>query len=261
VAVVVALGVAAVLAAAGPSQDAESVRALFIGNSLTVSNDLPGMFEAVAKSAGVEDVTQRAVAVGGFSLQDHWDRGAARRAIRDGRWTHVVLQQGPSSLPESEAQLREVVKKFAAEARAGGARVVLYGVWPPRVRLEALDAVTTSYARAAADVGGSLVAVGEGWRAAWRRDASLPLYGADDFHPSPLGTYLAALMFVERLTGRTPIGLPAPGGTGAPALFAVRVGRLQLRQVQEAAAEANSKFNTDRAAPRRQASRAATGSQ
>jgi hypothetical protein len=261
VAVVVALAVTVVFAAEGLSQDAEALRVLFIGNSLTVSNDLPGMFEAVAKSAGVEDVTRRAIAAGGLSLQDHWDRGAARRAIRGGSWTHVVLQQGPSSLPESEALLREFAKKFAAEARARGAHVVMYGVWPPRVRLEALDAVTTSYARAAADVGGSLVAVGEGWRAAWRRDASLPLYGADDFHPSPLGTYLAALMFVQRLTGRTPIGLPAPGGTGAPALLAVRVGQRQLRQVQEAAAEANSKFDTDRAAPRRQASRAPNVSQ
>jgi hypothetical protein len=216
VAVVAALAVTVVLAAEGLPQNAEALRVLFIGNSLTVSNDLPGMFEAVAKSAGVEGVTQRAIAAGGLSLEDHWERGAARRAIQDGSWTHVVLQQGPSSLPESQALLREFVKKFAAEARARGARVVMYGVWPPRVRLEALDAVTRSYARAAADADGSLVAVGEGWRAAWRRDASLPLYGADDFHPSPLGTYLAALMFVERLTGRTPIGLPAPGGSVRP---------------------------------------------
>ena len=260
-AVVAALAVTVVLAAEGLPQNAEALRVLFIGNSLTASNDLPGMFEAVAKSAGVEGVTQRAIAAGGLSLEDHWARGAARRAIQDGSWTHVVLQQGPSSLPESQALLREFVKKFAAEARARGARVVMYGVWPPRVRLEALDAVTRSYTRAAADADGSLVAVGEGWRAAWRRDASLPLYGADDFHPSPLGTYVAALMFVERLTGRTPIGLPAPGGSGAPALFAVRVGQRQLRQVQEAAAEANSKFNTERSPPRRQASRAPNGSQ
>lgn len=228
------------LSAAGPvAEDKPSARVLFIGNSLTSVNNLPAMIEAVAAQAGLEGrVTCKAVAIPDFSLEDHWKDGRAVRAVQDGRWTVVVLQQGPTSLPESEALLRAYTKKFAFEAKARGSRIALYGVWPPLARFGALDAVTASYTHAADDVGGAVVPVGEGWRAAWRRDPSLILYGPDGFHPAPVGTYVAALMFFEHLTGRSPIGLPDPALSRDRALREVRVSPQQLRALQESAAEA-----------------------
>ena len=203
--------VLALAVAAAPVADARPVRALFIGNSLTYVNNLPAMIEAIAASAGLKGrITCRGVAKPDYGLQEHWDDGDALRGIKTGQWTHIVLQQGPSSQQNSRVVLREYAKKFAFEAKAGGARVIMYSVWPSRTRLDVMDAVTESYRLAAEDVNGSVVAAGEGWRAAWRRDPSLPLYGPDQFHPSPMGTYLAALMFFEQFTGRSPVGLPAP---------------------------------------------------
>jgi hypothetical protein len=229
------------LAAAVSAADRPSARVLFIGNSLTYVNDLPAMIEAVAAQAGLKGrITCRAVALPDFGLEEHWNDGRALRALQHERWTEVVLQQGPSSLPESERVLRTYAKKFAFEARARGAAVSLYAVWPSLDRIASLDAVTQSYAHAAADVDGSLVPVGAGWRAAWRRDPTLLLYGPDNFHPSPLGTYVAALMFFEHLTGRSPIGLPDPSLSKDRSLRDVRVTPAQLRMLQEAAAEANA---------------------
>ena len=221
-------------------------RVLFIGNSLTYANNLPAMIEAVAAQSGLGNrLTCRVTALPDFSLEDHWKDGRAVRAIQDGHWTTIVLQQGPSSLPESEVVLRDYTKRFAAEARRRGARIALFGVWPSKARAASFDAVTTSYAHAAGDVQGLLVAVGEGWRAAWRLDPSLPLYGPDGFHPSPMGTYLGALMFFERLTGRSPIGLPGPDSSKGRALRAVRVEAAQLAILQQAAAEANARSAAD----------------
>ena len=178
---------------------------LFIGNSLTAANDLPTMVEQVARESGsTVRVTCEQVTRPNFSLEDHWKSGDALRAIRRGGWTHVVLQQGPSSLPASQASLREYTAKFAPEIRAAGATVVLYGVWPPRDRLAFQPSVTAAYRNAASDVGGLVVPVGDGWAAAWQRDPSLPLYAGGQFHPSVAGTYLAAVMFVEALTGERP---------------------------------------------------------
>ena len=111
--------------------------------------------------------------------------------------------------------LRSFTKRFADEARARGARVMLFGVWPSRDRLAFQEDVTESYRLAAKDVDGEMVPVGEAWRLAWQRDPQLPLYGPDQFHPSPLGSYVAAVMFFERLTGRpapedVPREVPAP---------------------------------------------------
>ena len=47
------------------------------------------------------------------------------------------------------------------------------------------------------------------------KDPDFALYGPDNFHPSPLGTYLAALTVYSGLTGRSPVGNTAtvPGVT------------------------------------------------
>ena len=55
-----------------------------------------------------------------FSLEDHWQNGEARRAIARGRWDFIVLQQGPSALPESRSLLVTYAKRFDEEARKVG---------------------------------------------------------------------------------------------------------------------------------------------
>ena len=152
--------------------DTPPVRILFIGNSLTSVNDLPAMVKAVARGSGFDDAGFQVASVtrDGYSLRDHWNLGEARRLIERGGWTHVVLQQGPSSLPSSQEELIEYTKRFAGHIRAVRAQVVMYGVWPPHDRAGAQPAVTASYRRAAEAVDGVLVPVGEGWSAAWSND-------------------------------------------------------------------------------------------
>lgn len=53
-------------------------------------------------------------------------------------------------------------------------------------------------------------------------------------------TYVAALMFFEHLTGRTPVGLPDPATSKDRALREVRLSPAHLRVAQEAAAEAHA---------------------
>jgi hypothetical protein len=176
---------------------------LFIGNSLTFTNDLPRMVEVLGRAAGVE-VECAAVAKPNFSLEDHWNDGEARRAIARGGWTHVVLQQGPSALPESRVSLNDYAARFDREIRRAGARTALFMVWPSLDRRGDFEGVSRSYAGAAALVGGELLPAGDAWRAAWRRDPALALYGGDGFHPSRLGSLLAAIVIVNCLTSRPP---------------------------------------------------------
>jgi hypothetical protein len=193
------------LAGAASAQD----RVLFIGNSLTAANDLPAMVEAIAKANGARIAT-RTIAFPNYSLEDHWNRGDARRAIAEGGWRFVVLQQGPSALPESRALLVEYATRFAAEAARVRARTAFYMVWPASARVFDFDGVKLSYAAAARETGGIFLAAGEAWRAAWKRDANFALYGPDGFHPTPLGSCLAALVIYEGLTVK-PAARPAPG--------------------------------------------------
>jgi len=216
-------------------------RVLFIGNSLTYANDLPGMVQALAAAAG-EPLHVETVAGADYGLQDHWSAGSARRAVERGGWNVVVLQQGPSALPESRALLIEYARRFAARARQVGARPALYMVWPSAQRSGDFDRVSESYRLAAEDVGGLLFPAGEAWRAAWRSDPGLPLYSADGFHPSAAGTYAAALVIYGGLYGRSPVGLPAQLRLRSGATVAIAPAAAAL--LQRAADEANAAFGT-----------------
>jgi hypothetical protein len=182
---------------------------LFVGNSLTQVNDVPGQVRAMAKAAGLGWEVQ-AELLGGASLEDQWNRGAVQDRIRSGHWDAVVLQQGPSSLPESRTNLRQWTAQYDGLVRAAGGRSALYMVWPELSRFAWFDRVRDSYALAARDVSGWFLPAGEAWRAAWREDASLALYGGDGFHPTPAGSYAAALTIFAGLSGHSPLGLPAP---------------------------------------------------
>jgi hypothetical protein len=194
--VLLGLSIAAVSA---PVAQNKTLRVLFIGNSLTYANELPAMVREIARAAGGVRIDVFDVAKPDFGLVEHWQDGAASKAIARGRWDLVVLQQGPSSQPDSRVILRDYVKRFDEQIRKVGARTALYSVWPSRVRSRDFDGVSESYALAAKDVGALLMPAGEAWRAAWRRDPALPLYDRDGFHPSQLGSCLAALVVYKAI--------------------------------------------------------------
>ena len=200
-----ALLLALVALVASPSgAETAPVRVLFVGNSLTYVNDLPAMAAWISRRGGESaGLAVESIAFANAGLQDHW-KGEATARIERGGLDFVVLQQGPSSLPESRADLVAWTKRFAKRIRAAGARPVLYMVWPAAQHVESAPRVADSYRAAARAVDGLLAPAGEAWRAAWKLDPNLPLYGGDRFHPSALGTYLAALTLEAVLTGRQP---------------------------------------------------------
>jgi hypothetical protein len=210
------LAVLLLLLAAGGSAahgDAQPLRVLFVGNSLTAANDLP----SVVASLGHGQVTYRTVAPGGVSLEDHWTLTGAREALDEGPWDYVVLQQGPSTLPESADNLKEWSVRWADAIRAHGATPALYEVWPDSsvgVRWS-FPRIAYSYRQAAKAARATFLPAGEAWQSAWRRNPRLGLYGPDGFHPSRLGTTLAALVIYSRLTNTPPahVALPYPAKT------------------------------------------------
>ena len=181
----------------------EPLRVLFVGNSLTHTNDLPAVVATLARGLGTE-IEYETIAPGGVSLEDHWNAGRVPAELTTGEWDAVVMQQGPSALPESQLNLIEWAERLSELAREHGTRPALLTVWPEGYRVNALGDVIVSYANAAKAAGAELYPAGVAWQAAWSQTPKLPLYGPDGFHPSPLGTYLAALVVTAGLTGKQP---------------------------------------------------------
>jgi hypothetical protein len=200
-ALIAALLFSAILLQGADAQPVETRKVLFVGNSLTIANGLAAMVEALSRADGAP-IQTGVVAFSGYSLEDHWDRGDARRALAAGGWSTVVLQQGPSSQQAGRDMLIDFAELFAREAGKVKARVALYMVWPPRSGPGSFGEVSNSYAQAARSVKGLLLPVGDAFAAALKSDRHIAILGPDGFHPTPLGTYLAAVVIYQHLAGR-----------------------------------------------------------
>lgn len=229
-------------AISGAQRLSDELRVLFIGNSLTYTNDLPAIVAALAEATKQKRFIHQSIAYPDFSLEDHWHQGEARKTIAKGRWDFVILQQGPSALPESRVLLLEYARRFAAEIRSRGAQPALYMVWPSAARFGDFDRVSESYRLAAEEVKGALFPAGEAWRAARRRDTNLQLYSSDGLHPSQAGSYIAALVIYEQIFGQSPVGLPSSLQIRSKAISKIEIPTAQADLLQQAAAEANAKF-------------------
>jgi hypothetical protein len=193
---------------AAPQVVGEGIRIFFIGNSLTYVNDVPGILQALADSAGDERFAVASLALPNYALIDHWADGIAQREIASGGWGWVVLQQGWTPSGVYRDTLRLATRNFAAEIAKVGAKTALYQTWPPSDRPGEFAGSIESYEVAAADVGGVVFPVARAWLAAGERDPSIALY-SDGLHASVAGSYLAALVMYARILGRTPVGLPS----------------------------------------------------
>lgn len=202
-----AVGACSTSAPVTPTVQKETLRVLFIGNSLTYTNDLPDIVAQLAADDTVPIITG-SVAYPNYSLDDHLAQGDAVQRIQSARWDVVVLQQGPSALPESRVALVAATRDFAPIIHDANAKVALFGVWPSSDRMSAFDSVTASYRNAADAVGGEFYPAGLAWTFAWERNPALPLFGPDGFHPSPMGSLLAALVIYRGLTGHALLDIP-----------------------------------------------------
>ena len=217
----------------GPQSIGDGTRILFIGNSLTYVNDVPGILQALADSAGGEKLAVASRTLPNYALIDHWVEGVATREIAKGGWAWVVMQQGWTPAGIYRDTLRLAARNFRPEIAKIGAKGALYQTWPPSDRPGDFAGSIESYRVAAEDIGGVLFPVASAWLAAWERDPTIQLY-SDGLHASVAGSYLAALVMYAQIFDRTPVGLPATVRTHGGAT--VRVAPALARILQDAAA-------------------------
>ena len=224
-----AFAAAALLVPGGAGGGAATpVRILFVGNSLTAVNDLPAMVAALGARTGTP-IVYEARTPGGYALEDHWKLTNAADEIAAGGWDWVILQQGPTSLPDSARDLQLYAGLFADAIRAAGGRPAIYMVWPERYRLAVFDAVIANHIAAARATRSVILPAGLGWWKALQTAPRFPLYGRDGFHPTRLGSYLTAITIYARISGRTPVGLPRLGVRERNARIAQRAALAALR--------------------------------
>ena len=171
---------------------------LFIGNSLTYANDLPNLVKTYA-TARAKDISVTTIAKGNYALIDHWVDGDIQKHIKSGDYDFVIVQQGPSSQTYGRGLLIEYGGKISALCKANNTKLAYYMVWPSLTYYATFDGVIYSYTRAADINNDILCPVGSVWKSYFDQTNDFSYYGQDGFHPSLLGSTIAAQIIYESL--------------------------------------------------------------
>jgi hypothetical protein len=181
---------------------------LFIGNSFTARNDLPGLVAQLAAARG-RRLEHRLISAGGASLRTHWNAGVALEAIQGGQYDHVVLQE-QSTLPIKNARrMHENVRLFDEAIRATGAQTTLYMTWARRNAPQSQQAITDAYVGIGRELAATVVPVGLAWQRFLGKHDEPVLHDKDQSHPTLAGSYLAACVFLAVLFRESPVGADA----------------------------------------------------
>jgi hypothetical protein len=192
---------------APPQRETPPLRVLFIGNSFTYGNDLPGIVAAMAEARG-HAIQVGASLRGGYTLEKHVTDGKAVEMIRGRKWDVVVLQEQsfrPVSHPDKMLLFARTLHEEVAKQDA---RTLLFLTWAYRDQPKMQPALDKAYLDVAKKLGAKVAPVGPAWHRALVAAPEQTLHAKDGRHPNPAGSYLGACVFYAVLFDQSPMGLP-----------------------------------------------------
>ena len=171
---------------------------LFVGNSLTYTNNIPELVKLIASCDSIE-LNCNSLSHPNYALEDHWNDGVAAKEIKSKTYDFVVVQQGPSSQTEGRLMLLNDGLRFANLCKENQTQLAFYMVWPAKARSFDFPGVVESYTMVADSTKSILCPAGSAWLRVWQTFPQFRLYGADEFHPNTSGSFLAALVIYGSL--------------------------------------------------------------
>lgn len=201
----------------------QNKRILFLGNSYTGTNDLPGMFSQMVTSTGQNCIIDSNTP-GGYTFNLHTTNSTTQTKIQQGNWDFVILQEqsqipsfpddyvNTNCFPYAE-QLNNQILQYSPCAET-----VFYMTWgrqngdsqfcatnPPVCTYEGMDDLLRARYITMAQNNNAIVSpVGAVWRYIRTNYPEINLYSGDGSHPSVEGTYAAALTFFTSIYRQNP---------------------------------------------------------
>lgn len=207
----------------------EAPYVLFLGNSFTFYNDMPGMFEALSHSGGiladVYDLTEGSYRLSMFCDPEDEMGAAAIAALQDYDWDYVILQE-QSRLPTApemvELEMRPSAQALDELIRAANGQTVMMMTWAYEdgddwewlgehlvtTREEMQTQLAETYIQVADELDALLAPTGIAFLRCAEEHPEIVLWDEEDgMHPALAGTYLGACVLYATLYDQSPVGL------------------------------------------------------
>lgn len=207
--------------------ESDNISILFVGDSLTYYNDMPIIFENIAKSAQ-KNVYVDSITKGGYSILkmqkdiEFWS--AVEEKIHSKSWDIIVYQPGRNYtvmsefFPDAPQDEFKAAQRMVEIIRNVGAVPVQYssfgvnkgsvtrnGCKKVMTRREHTDLITEYNTGVADKFGVTAVYSGKVLNLAAEKYPEINLYHTDKIHPSYAGSYIVASCFYTVIFGEAPV--------------------------------------------------------
>ena len=132
-------------------------RILFVGNSFTARNNLPGLLSQLVESGGKGAMEWKLASAGGASLRQHFNKGDAARMADNVRDLNALVGQA-------------------------SARTILYMTWARADAPETQTAISAAYANSGQQVDATVVPAGLAWQLYLVQEPQIVLHDKDGSH-------------------------------------------------------------------------------
>lgn len=241
---------------------AQTTNVLFIGNSYTHMNNMPKVFEKIARSKG-KNVYADSIAVSGSTLKEHAARTSTYKKLKSKKWDYVVIQGfsrelaypsdtiSKNTIPAIQQILDSLYKTSPC------ANVYFYMTWGYRYGFPDDETINTNekmqakikegYLQLQRHFNYPIVPVGLAWAQIKQEYPNVNLYYIDDHHPNVTGSFVIAICFYTAFFKESAVGGTPPKGvdsawvkplaTVASSFVLANYNTFHLNQVQHPAPE------------------------
>jgi hypothetical protein len=183
------------------------INLLFMGNSHTSINNVPGMVGEMVRAARPARSVAAIEAPGWLFLGDRAQDEPSLQLLREGRWSFVVLQaqeyssSGQFTYPTTGA---ESLVNMASDLHA---TPILFPEWPRR-GIDESQRIYSLHVSIAQKQAACVAPIPQAFELAYVRTPNVVLHAQDGNHSSPAGAFLASLVIANTMTSFPPDQLP-----------------------------------------------------
>lgn len=205
----------------------ESPKILFVGNSHTFYNDLPGTFyeftSAMGHEADVYELTEGYYKLKNFADTNDELGSVLDQILTEEQWDFVILQENTTAAFSSspDKHMFPFARTLDEKIKNAGGQTAFLMTWSPKNGLgignfklgreKVQKKISENYIKIANELDALLLPAGVAFMRCTEKYPDIELWDEDEQHPSPEGTYLATCIAYTVFYQSSPVGCPFIG--------------------------------------------------
>jgi len=182
-----------------PGASDADINLLFMGNSHTLVNDVPGMVGEMVRAARPARTVAAVTAPGSLFLGERADDAPTLDLMRSRHWDFIVLQAQEYSSSGQFTYPTDGAEALVRMANDLHAVPILFPEWP-RLGIDESQRIYALHVSIAQKQAACVAPIPQAFDLAKVRTPDIVLHAADGNHSSPAGAFLASLVIANTIT-------------------------------------------------------------